>query len=206
MQFTKRPIDIEATQWFKNGDHPLDYSRDHDGLEGGELRTFTAAERKANDWEGDIVRYYRHPGMDSQTPCKHCGQIMHIHGWIDTLEGGHIVCPGDWIITGVKGEHYPCKPDIFEATYLPKGPGMSFGLAIEALKQGKRVARAGWNGKGMWLAMIQRASWQVDPAVNGTGAYSLNALPWIGMKTADEGFVPWLASQTDMLADDWAIV
>lgn len=85
-------------------------------------------------------------------------------------------------------------------------PGMSFGLAIEALKQGKRVARAGWNGKGMWLAMIQRASWQVDPAVNGTGNYSLNALPWIGMKTADEGFVPWLASQTDMLADDWAIV
>ena len=41
------------------------------------------------------------------------------HGWIDTLEGGHIVCPGDWIITGVKGEHYPCKPDIFEMTYEP---------------------------------------------------------------------------------------
>jgi hypothetical protein len=39
------------------------------------------------------------------------------HGWIDTLEGGHIVSPGDWIITGVKGEHYPCKPDIFEMTY-----------------------------------------------------------------------------------------
>jgi hypothetical protein len=41
------------------------------------------------------------------------------HGWIDTLEGSHIVCPGDWIITGVQGEHYPCKPDIFEATYDP---------------------------------------------------------------------------------------
>lgn len=38
-------------------------------------------------------------------------------GWIDTLEGGHIVTPGDWIITGIKGENYPCKPDIFEATY-----------------------------------------------------------------------------------------
>ncbi len=38
-------------------------------------------------------------------------------GWIDTLEGGHIVSPGDWIITGVKGEMYPCKPDIFAATY-----------------------------------------------------------------------------------------
>ena len=38
-------------------------------------------------------------------------------GIIMTLEGDHEVCPGDWIITGVKGEHYPCKPDIFEMTY-----------------------------------------------------------------------------------------
>lgn len=36
---------------------------------------------------------------------------------IETLEGPHVVTPGDWIITGVKGERYPCKPDIFEATY-----------------------------------------------------------------------------------------
>ena len=41
------------------------------------------------------------------------------HYWINTLEGGHMVNPGDWIITGVKGEKYPCKPDIFEATYEP---------------------------------------------------------------------------------------
>jgi len=39
--------------------------------------------------------------------------------WIGTLEGGHIVSPGDWIITGVAGEKYPCKPDIFEKTYEP---------------------------------------------------------------------------------------
>ena len=38
-------------------------------------------------------------------------------GWIGTLEGGHVVTPEDWIITGIKGEKYPCKPDIFEATY-----------------------------------------------------------------------------------------
>jgi len=37
--------------------------------------------------------------------------------WIETLEGGHIVTSGDFIITGVKGEHYPCKPDIFALTY-----------------------------------------------------------------------------------------
>jgi len=42
---------------------------------------------------------------------------MNDHGWIDTPEGGHTVCLGDWIITSVKGEHYPCKPDVFAATY-----------------------------------------------------------------------------------------
>jgi len=38
-------------------------------------------------------------------------------GWMDTLEGGHIITPGDWVITGISGEKYPCKPDIFKATY-----------------------------------------------------------------------------------------
>jgi len=42
---------------------------------------------------------------------------MEDHGWIDDLEGGHAVCPGDWIPTGVQGEHWAIKPDIFEATY-----------------------------------------------------------------------------------------
>ena len=107
---------INATQWFKNGDHPADYSRTHDGFEDGKLRSFSPEERKAKEWEGDIVRYFRHPDVQGRSFCKHCGVRMHDHGWIDTLEGGHIVCPGDWIITGVKGEHYPCKPDIFEAT------------------------------------------------------------------------------------------
>ena len=117
MKFRKKLVVIEATQWFKNGDHPLDYSKTHDGFAAGELVTFGPEYRKQMKWEADIVRYYRTPDCDGQTVCKHCGDIMHNHGWIDTLEGGHIVCPGDWIITGVKGEHYPCKPDIFEMTY-----------------------------------------------------------------------------------------
>ena len=49
--------------------------------------------------------------------CHICSKGMPSHGWVDTLEGGHIVCPGDWIIEGVKGEHYPCKHDIFIETY-----------------------------------------------------------------------------------------
>ena len=70
MKFRKKPVVIEATQWFKHGDHP---------------------------------KVHRHPEREL--------------GIVLTLEGTHVVTPGDWIITGVKGEHYPCKPDIFEMTY-----------------------------------------------------------------------------------------
>lgn len=117
MKFRKKPVVIEATQWFKNGDHPLDYFFDQDGLENGEMRVFPGSERREKGWEGGVVRYYRHPDVPGSKPCEQCGQPHHVHGWIDTLEQGHRVCPGDWIITGVKGERYPCKPDIFEATY-----------------------------------------------------------------------------------------
>ena len=117
MKFRKKPVVIEASQWFKNGDHPLDYSKDHEGLDGGVMRTFSAQERKEKQWEGDIVRYFRHPEVSGDSSCEVCGQTMHVHGWVDTLEQGHRVCPGDWIITGVKGEFYPCKPEIFAATY-----------------------------------------------------------------------------------------
>lgn len=53
-------------------------------------------------------------------PCGHNfigGDPGHFEMWIETLEGGHKASPGDWIIRGVKGEFYPCKPDIFAATY-----------------------------------------------------------------------------------------
>jgi hypothetical protein len=57
--------------------------------------------------------------IDSDTDwiCTECGKVASDHGNVKTLEGFHIACPGDWIITGIKGEHYPCKPDIFEMTY-----------------------------------------------------------------------------------------
>ena len=73
MKFRKKPVVIEATQWFKQGDHP------------------------------EVSPLYGFIGT----------------GWIRTLEGGHEVSPGDWIITGVKGEFYPCKDEIFKMTYEP---------------------------------------------------------------------------------------
>jgi hypothetical protein len=93
MKFRKKPVVIEATQWFKNGDHPMDYSKTHDGFAGGDLVQFSPEYRKQMQWEGDIVRYYRVPGLDGKAECAYCGDTMHNHGWIDTLEGGHVVCP-----------------------------------------------------------------------------------------------------------------
>jgi len=115
-KYRKKPVVIEATQWFKNGDHPKDH--DHIG-EGPFSQMDLEKYAEYTQSEGKVVRYYRTPDLDGQTKCKKCGEIMHLHGWTETLEGGHIVCPGDFIITGVQGEIYPCKPDIFEATYEP---------------------------------------------------------------------------------------
>lgn len=87
-----------------------------------------------------------------------------------------------------------------------KVENLSFGQAIQALKNGKKVAREGWNGKGMWLSLVQAGQWQVAEEVPGMDNPNLLTLPWIGMKTADNHFVPWLASQTDILAEDWIIL
>jgi len=105
-KYRKKPVIIEAHQWLKNGDHPED---------GDEV--FEDGDFKGELLEGRIVRYYRTPDMDGDKVCNHCGRTMHFHGWIDTMEGGHIVCPGDYVITGVVGENYPCKEGVFHATY-----------------------------------------------------------------------------------------
>jgi hypothetical protein len=118
-KFRKKPVVIDATQWFKNGDHPLDYSESRISVENGQPVTLSGEEAAKRKWEGGLVRYFRCPDVHGLDYCKHCNVIMNAHGWIDTKEGGHIVCPGDWIITGVQGENYPCKPDIFKATYEP---------------------------------------------------------------------------------------
>lgn len=210
---------MRISLWFKNGDHPLDYSKSHDGFDCGELRVFTGEERKANEWEGDIVRYFRSPNVSGESTCKHCGLTMHVHGWIDTLEGGHIVCPSDWIITGINGEHYPCKTDIFDKTYDPvleQTELLTFGDAIQAAKQGHKVARRGWSGRGMWVIYNAGSKGQTHAMFDGSvyknhGVDECEILPNFDMYTVNlEGrramLVGWAASQTDMLANDWAII
>lgn len=85
----------------------------------------------------------------------------------------------------------------------------SFSDALRFMKDGRKVARAGWNGKGMFLNFVANGQYDVGCAVVGDSPENyrnIELLPWIGMKTADNKFVPWLASQTDMLSNDWCVV
>ena len=82
---------------------------------------------------------------------------------------------------------------------------MSFGQAVQALKSGGKVCRSGWNGKGMWLVLAK--DW--NATLGGGRAMPpdwAGFAPFIAMYTADKLLVPWLASQTDVLAEDWLVV
>lgn len=91
---------------------------------------------------------------------------------------------------------------------------MNFGQAIEALKAGKKVARSGWNGKGMWLILVpgsKDVNFTEGSPYQKAGLQSGEILPHIDMYTTNsEGrraMLPgWLASQTDMLSDDWVVI
>ncbi len=83
---------------------------------------------------------------------------------------------------------------------------MNFGDAIEAMKNNERVGRPGWNGKGMYLAYVTDWSFSHPETPNGRTAEELPHQPFIVMKTAQDMYVPWLASQSDMLAEDWEVV
>jgi hypothetical protein len=89
--YRKKPVVIDAVQWFKDGDHV------------GVFMLCTPGR----------------PEADQLVVCTHCGKREIEHGYIQTLEGRMRVCPSDWVIIGVKQEVYPCKADIFETTYEP---------------------------------------------------------------------------------------
>lgn len=105
--FRKRPVVVEAVQWHKQGDHAA-------------------------------VQPLRRP---DPIDCELCGHPYKVHGAIRTLEDtdsmGHLVCPADWVIKGVKGEHYACKPNIFALTYEPASTPSS----IVALDETPRTDR-----------------------------------------------------------------
>lgn len=90
-------------------------------------------------------------------------------------------------------------------------PLFNFGDALNHLKEGRKVSRIGWNGKGMFLVLAypdykdgrNNASVQFNKSFDGVGCHLEN---FIAMKTADNKLIPWLASQADVLAEDWTIV
>ena len=91
MQVRKKPVIVEAWQWLRHGDH-------------------------------EMVRPLLKDFSDDLDVIGMAGELVlplgrENYGFIETLEGGHLVTPGDFIIKGVKGEFYPCKPDIFDKTY-----------------------------------------------------------------------------------------
>ena len=105
-KFRKRPVVIEAQQWEFNGSLTWDNSQ-----------PISPDDPRLS--EGECVRYFRHPNISGDVDCHYCQTPMHVHGWIETLEGGHFVCPLDWIIKSVGGAFHPCRPEIFAATYEP---------------------------------------------------------------------------------------
>ena len=89
------------------------------------------------------------------------------------------------------------------------GELLNFGDALLLLKNGQKVARLGWNGKGMFLFLVPGSVFKVTrPPLLGIypEGTEINYCPHIDMRTADGKIVPWLASQTDVLAEDWVIV
>lgn len=101
--------------------------------------------------------------------------------------------------------------DVFEEAYRETG-GMNFGLAIEAAKKGAKITRRGWNGKGMWV--VYRTGYPDGIPCNKNTAEAVGipegslfrVQPYLQMKCVDGSFQMWLASQSDILAEDWAIV
>ncbi|WP_290387423.1 DUF2829 domain-containing protein [Parabacteroides goldsteinii] len=140
---------------------------------------------------------------------------------IPTLEGEMKALPGDYIIKGVSGEFYPCKPDIFKKTYREADPvsAMNFGDAIEILRQGGAIRRSGWNGKGLFVIK------QVPAHIESDIIPKMQSLPQSAkdLIMRSKGFVDytsqcliynenngradsWVPSISDVFAEDWEVV
>lgn len=98
--------------------------------------------------------------------------------------------------------------EVFHEAYKSSGQ-LNFGEALHLLKEGYRIARKGWNGKGMFLFLVPGSQFKVNrPPLLGIfpPLTEVNYRPHIDMRTADGEIVPWVASQSDLLVDDWVVV
>jgi hypothetical protein len=111
MKYRKKPALTEATQWFKNGDHPQDQSE-----------PVERAGSSPGSTEGKVVRHFQSLKIPGGRFCPDCGNVMQRHGILDGLNGEEVVCPGDYIVTNHKGNYYVLKAVHFEAQYEPYEP------------------------------------------------------------------------------------
>ena len=122
--------------------------------------------------------------------------------------GWYLVKYEDGYVSFSPGETFEQGYTLIKPGDNPHGVWHGIGWAVKMMQDGLRVCRSGWNGKGMWIGLIPGDQWGLG---SGQNAYDYGAagpgmlLPWIGMRTAQGTFVPWLCSQTDLLATDWEI-
>lgn len=170
MIFRKKPIAVEAEQWF-NG----------------------------KQIDGVVCNPIGNP-MTSD-----CYYVNTHSGWAEVKNG-------DWIITQIDGEKYPCKPDLFTQTYEEAPITFDLGLAISLAKVGEKVARHNWNGRGMFV-VYQKGYPQGIPSNKQTAdAWGLNegdlfvCNPYLQIRNPDGSHSMWAPSVGDALAEDWYIV
>lgn len=138
-------------------------------------------------------------------------------GW-EVLTDSQIEVSSNIVFQTNQGRPFEKSVITNESNETPKNYGFSFSAALIHLKDGNRVQRTGWNGKDMWLILVDNSGHYAkvgyeltddtyDPSLSQQSQLGdLKHLPWIGMRTTDVGFVPWTASQTDLLADDWQVL
>lgn len=155
--------------------------------------------------------------MDSEAASKYLGRIVAPKSTGTTHNAEYGSHPG-YLVKYYDGYESWCPRIQFEKANRPCD-GMTFGLAIEAAKKGLKIARKGWNGKDMFVVFMSPmclppfSDQSTNRKVNDRTAKwigedtSLDSLGYFAMFTADKKWQPgWLASQADMLADDWMIV
>lgn len=117
MKYRKKTALTEATQWFRNGDHPQDESQPI---------ISATPDNQGRLSEGKVVQHYRPldvmESLDALNTsgnrfCPECGNLMQNHGFLDGINGEEIICPGDYIVTDRNGEYYRLSRGEFESQY-----------------------------------------------------------------------------------------
>lgn len=168
-------------------------------------------------------------GLWYQTQCPKGPPLEFCDDGALVLTCGDRVVKSDWVIINMRNVLHKIPDPLFRATYTPAEPrtipapdptcDMTIGQAVQRMYEGCKVQRKGWNGKGMFLALVPE--FILPPFITATEAPKVNvamakhigedtalhSLPYIAMWTADQKWQPgWVCSQSDLLAHDWQVL